>query len=176
MIRNPDGSEYKTSGSISQYEQKSLLPLFDLWDQEAIKQGGTKIKYYEIFISENEIDPLYIEARNKLFSPVPIELWAFYEPISSQNFISSLGWDSPDEIIFELNSAYTIKEIGHIPKIGAKIFTPHLSEYWEIIQRKYTEFKLWGTLRLQLVCRRFQDSTTTNSSNVPDIENKVKII
>lgn len=177
MIKNPDGSPYKASGTLQQFNpQSSQHKLFNLWDQEAIKQGGTPIYYYEVFIATGEIDPLYIESRGKIFSNHPIELWAVYEPIPSQNFMSAFGFDSPDEMVFEMNAKATLKAVGHMPKIGSRVFTPHLSENWEVIQRNLGEFKMWGALRLQLICKRFQESVTTGEGKVTQAKPNVKII
>lgn len=174
MIKNPDGSTYSCAGTLRQFNpQSNSHNLFNLWDQESIKQGGSPIYYYEVFINSGDIDPLYIEARNKIFSNFPVELWANYEPISSQNFMSAFGVDSPDEIIFELNAKYTLMQIGHFPKIGSRIHTPHLSENWEIVQRNLSEFKMWGTLRLQLICKRFQESVTTGEGKVSQPSYKI---
>ena len=170
MITNPDGTAYRTSGSIQQYDPKSNNhALFNLWDQEAIKQGGSPIYYYEVFISTGEIDPIYQEARGKIWSPNPIELWSSYEPIPSQNFMTAFGYDSPYDITFETNAKAVIQALGHMPKIGARIRSPHLAEDWEVIQRNLGEFKMWGALRLQIICKRWQSTITTpdGTSNNP---------
>lgn len=167
-IRNPDGSPYQTSGTVQQYSttNNNQRKLLDFWDQEAIKQGGSPLKYYEIFISTADIDTIYLEARSKLFAPIGIEIWAMYEPIASQNFMSAFGFDSHDEIIFETNAKAVLQTIGHMPKIGSRIHSPHLGEDWEIIQRNLGEFKMWGAFRLQLICKRFQESVTTGEGRV----------
>ncbi len=167
MLR-ADGSPYTTAGKLQQYNPGSNNhKLFDIWDQAAIKQGGSPIYYSEVFIPTAVIDTDYLEARGKLWSPNPIELWCFYEPITSQNYMNSFGFDSPDDVIFELNVKATLAACGHMPRLGSRIFTPHLGEYWKIIQRNLGEFKMWGALRLQLICRRWQDSVTDNSTKIP---------
>ena len=84
-MKNPDGSEYIASGKRQNYNPESTeTALFNSWDSEAIKQGGIPIYYYEMLIDMNSIDEIYREARNKLFSTTPIELWAVYEPKSNQ--------------------------------------------------------------------------------------------
>ena len=79
---------------------------------------------------------------------------------------------------FEVNYRTTLRTIGHPPKIGSRVFTPHLQENWVIIQRNLGEFKLWGSLRLELICQRFQESVTTGEGEVtqkqPDV--KIKIV
>lgn len=168
MIINPDGTPYRTSGTIQQYGTQNLpqLKLFDFWDQQVIMQGGSPLYYYEVFIPTAVIDKTYMEARSKLYSPKPIEIWGMYEPIASQNFITALGWDSPDDVVFDTNAKAIIQAIGHMPKIGSRIFSPHLSENWEIVQRNLGDFKLWGAFRCQLICRRFQESKTTSEGRV----------
>lgn len=165
MLKNADGSNYVASGNISQFDPVGLQTehcLFDLWDQEEIMQGGSPIEYYEVFIQNSTIDPLYLEDRGKIWSNVPVQLYALYEPIPSKNLMNAFGIDGADEMIFELNYKSVLNAVGHPPKIGSRIFTPHLRENWVIIQRNLGEFKLWGVLRLQILCQRFQDNATSN--------------
>lgn len=178
-LRNQDGTPYTLRGSVQQYDPLDRThDLFNLWDQEAILRGGSPIFYHEVIIGQNMIDPLYNEARNKLFSNHPVQLWCTYEPIPSQNMLNNFGIDAPDEITFELNYRAVLRAVGHPPKIGSRLFTPHLRENWEIIQRNLGEFKLWGALRLELICRRFQENLVTGDGKVtqkqPDV--KIKIV
>lgn len=166
-IYNPDGSEYKPSGEFVQYKPKSgEHDVFNSWDQEAIKIGGAPLHYYEIFINVSEIDELYVEARDKLWSQHPISVYGYFDPVPSQNFMSVFGIDSPEEMMFEFNYRYILNAIGHAPKIGARIYSPHKNQDWVIIQRNVQEFKLWGELRLQVMCTRFQESLTTGEGKV----------
>jgi hypothetical protein len=167
MLRNLSGTPYKAIGSLQQFDPENPAhDLFNSWDEEIIKIGGSPIYYYEVFIQRATIDPLYWEDRGKLFSQVPVQLWSFYEPVSQQNFQSTFGLDSPDELMFELNYRAVLKAVGHPPKVGSRIFTPHKRENWLIVQRKLGEYRLWGELRLQLVCERFQEDIITGEGNV----------
>lgn len=179
MLRNQDGTPYKLAGSIQQFDPEAPEhDLFNDWDQEALKRGGSPLYYYEVLIQPQTIDPLYLEDRGKLFSNNPVMLWCSYEPIPSQNELTRFGIDAPDEMKFEVNYRATLKSIGHPPKIGSRLFTPHLRENWEVIQRNLGEFKMWGALRLELICRRFQETVTTGEGKVtqkqPD--SKIKIV
>jgi len=179
MLRNQDGTPYTLAGSIQQFNLDSPEhDLFNDWDQESIKRGGSPLYYYEVLIQPQTVDPLYLEDRGKLFSNNPVMLWCNYEPIPSQNELTRFGIDAPDEMKFEVNYRMTLKTIGHPPKIGSRLFTPHLRENWEVVQRNLGEFKMWGALRLELICRRFQESVTTGEGKVtqkqPD--SKIKIV
>jgi hypothetical protein len=167
-IKNPDGSAYTFTGSYQQYGTQNLaqLKLLDFWDQQVIMQGGSPLFYYEVFIPTAVIDKTYMEARSKLYSPNQIQIWGMYEPIASQNFITAFGWDSPDDIVFDTNAKSIIQTIGHMPKIGSRIHSPHLSENWEIVQRNLGDFKMWGAFRLQIICKRFSESKTTSEGRV----------
>lgn len=163
----PNGQPFQTTGSIRQYDPTSPEhELFNTWDEELIKISGTPLFYYEVFIQEQTIDPIYAEDRGKIFSNNPITLYCYYEPIPSQNDITNFGIDAPDEMKFELNYSATLRVVGHPPKIGSRVFTPHLAENWVIIQRNLGEFKKWGAIRLELICQRFQESITTGEGNV----------
>ncbi len=166
-IKNPNGSTYTPSGSLSQYDPTSLEhDLFNLWDQEVIEIGGSPLEYYKLFININNIDELYVEARDKLYSPCPIILTGYYDPIPSSNMMGTFGIDSPDEIMFEFNYRHVLQMLGEVPKIGCRIFSPHKNENWVIIQNSTQVYKLWGELRLQVMCMRFQESLTTGEGKV----------
>ncbi len=175
-LLNEDGTPYRAAGSLQQFDPESKDHcLFNLWDQEAIRQGGSPIFYYEVFIQTGTVDPIYREDRGKIFSNIPIQLYALYEPIPSQNFQNVFGIDAPDEMIFETNLQETFGIIGHMPKVGSRIHTPHKREDWEIVQRNTAEYKLWGEIRLQILCRKFQESVTTGEGKVTQAKPDFKI-
>ena len=89
--------------------------------------------------------------------------------------MSAFGFDSPDEMMFEFNYKSVLRQIGHPPKIGSRLHTPHLREDWVIVQRMTGEYKLWGSLRLQILCQRFQESTTTGEGKVTQKKPDFKI-
>lgn len=164
-IYRTDGSAYCPTGSLQQFDDK--LPERDLlntYDAETIRLGGSPLFYFELFIDINNIDPLYIESRAKIFSQNPIQLWCVYEPVPSQNMQTAFGLDSPDEMTFDLNYRETLAILGHPPKIGSRLRTPFLNEDWVIIERKLGEFKLYNALRLQLICQRFQEDSVSGTS------------
>lgn len=179
-IKNPDGSTYKPTGSLQQFDPENKEhELFNIWDQEAIEIGGTPLEYYEVFINVNNIDELYVESRDKIWSQHPVCIYGYYDPIPSQNAMGAFGIDSPDEMMFEFNYQHVLKTLGHAPKIGSRIFSPHKREHWVVVQRGVEVFKLWGELRLQVMCGRFQESLTTGEGKVcqksPDFQiNSVK--
>lgn len=175
-IKNPDGSAYNLSGSLQQFDPNNPEhDLFNLWDQEIIEIGGSPLYYYDIFINMANIDTLYVEARDKLWSPCPVCIYGYYDPIPSQNMMGAFGIDSPDEMMFEFNYRYVLKKLGFAPKIGSRIFSPHKNENWVVIQRNVETFKLWGELRLQVMCQRFQESITTGEGKVTQRQPDFKI-
>ncbi len=168
-LLTPDGKPYRASGSLQQYDPANpQIALFNLWDEDAIRIGGTPVYYYEQFIPTGEIDPDYFEARGKLYSNHPIELWALYEPLASQNYQNQFGITSMNDIQLECNYQAVLRAIGHPPKVGSRVYTPHLGENWEIVQNNLEEFKLWTALRLKIVCKQFQESVTTSSGRVTE--------
>lgn len=175
-IKNPNGSIYKPTGTLEQFDPESPeLDLFNVWDQEVIEIGGTPLFYYDVFININNIDELYVEARDKIYCQTPIQIYGYYDPIPSQNMMGVFGIDSPDEMMFEFNYQHVLKKLGHAPKIGSRIFSPHKRENWMVIQRNVEVFKLWGELRLQVMCIRFQESLTTGEGKVTQRQPDFKI-
>jgi len=116
MLRNPDGTPYEL-GNLKLYDpNKPDYALMDQWDAEIIERSGSPIMYYEVFINVSSIDPLYREARDKLFSPNPVKLFATYEPIGSQFYQDEFGIGSPDDIVFTCNKCAVLEALGHFPK------------------------------------------------------------
>jgi hypothetical protein len=172
MLRNCDGTPLKLgcgSGEspLAQFDPENPdLNLFNSFDAEIIDIAGSPIFYYELFIQKQTIDPLYREDRGKIWSITPIELKGYYEPITSQNYVNMFGTDAPDEMKFEFNYREVLKKLGHPPKLGSRLFTPHKRENWVIVQRNVGEFRLWGELRLLIIAQRFQESVTTKEGAV----------
>lgn len=168
MLRRNDGTPYTVGGSLSAYNPQSAeRALFDRWDAEAIRINGTPLHYYELFLDANNIDPDYLESRNKIWCQTYICLYGMYDPITSQNYQNMFGIDSPDEeMVFELNFSETLKILGHKPKVGSRIFTPHRGEHWVIKQIESGEWKMWKELRLRLLCDRYQESLSTGEGRV----------
>ncbi len=176
VIKNPDGSTYKPTGTLQQFDPENPEhDLFNLWDQEVIEIGGSPLFYYDLFININDIDELYVEARDKIWSQCPVCVYGYYEPIPASNMLGMFGVDAPDEIMFEFNYRHVLKTLGKPPKIGSRIFSPHKRENWMVIQRNVEVFKLWGELRLQVMCIRFQESLTTGEGKVTQRQPDFKI-
>ena len=176
MLFNADGTPYKVVGSMQQFDPGNPEQnLFNQWDEEIIEMSGSPIFYYEVFIQSQTIDPLHREDRGKLWSPIPVQLWAYYDPVEQQNFQGTFGIDSEDDVTFELNYRAVLNTLGHPPKVGSRIYTPQKRENWEIIQRKVGEFKLWGELRLKLLCTRFQEDVATGEGQVKQATPDFKI-
>ena len=78
-------------------------------------------------------------------------------------------------MIIEFNYRSVLNILGHPPKIGSRLFTPFLKENWVIIERKTGEFKMYGVLRLQCICQRFQedDISGTSINNNKDVDYKI---
>ena len=164
-IFNTNGTPYRPSGSLVQFDPENPAhDLFNRLDSEAIRLYGSPLFYYEVFIQTTNIDKLYLEDRSKLWSPIPITIYAYYEPIEPQNPSTAFGIDGPGDVLFECNYRSVLQTIGHVPKRGSRIQSPHLNEFWIVVDTKLAQFQLWGALHLQIVCTRFQETSTDSSS------------
>lgn len=183
MIRRSDGTPFTLKGSRTQFDPDSPAhDLFNRYDEEIIRVGGTPIFYYEVLIQQQTIDPVYMEDRGKLFANNPVQLYGYYEPPQQQNMSGLFGYDTPDEeIIIETNYKAVLREIKnatgyeHPPKVGSRIFTPHRRENWIIIDTRLDQFKMWGAIRLQIHCKKFQETSTTGEGNVTQSQPDFKI-
>lgn len=179
MIRNSDGTPYRLNADINQYNPSAPEhDLFNIWDEDAIRRGGSPVYYYDILLQPQTTDHFYKEDRGKLFSPTYTELYCTYEVQASQNYVNQFGTDCTNTVILEFNYRAVLRALGRPPKVGAKIYTPHLKEYWKVLQRNAGEFKMWGILRLQLLCQKWQNDAVTGgfTGNVPDTPSGLDII
>jgi hypothetical protein len=53
-------------------------------------------------------------------------LYCSYDPKNSQNLVNAFGIDAPDELQIEFNYRDVLQKVGHPPKIGSRLYTPHL--------------------------------------------------
>ena len=177
MILRPDGKPYNVIGTRQQFDDRRAdHDLLNSYDQEAIKIGGSPIFYYECFIQTQNIDPIYLEDRSKIFSDTPVQLYGLYEPKASQNLQTAFGIDAPDEMMFEFNYKAVLEALGHKPKIGSRLHTPFLQEDWVIIQNNLAEFKLWHVYRIHVLCQRYQDDVVTGAGRVSQKKADYKIV
>lgn len=160
-ILNPDGTPYRLTPYQNYDPNNPDIDLFDEWDAESIRMGGTPVYYYKCFVTA--IDRTYLESRSKIWADQPIELFATYDPVAAQQALGPYGIDSLDEITLDCNYKDVIRRVGEMPRPGSRIMTPHLREHWEVIQCSLAEFRGWRAVRLQIVCQRFPTSLTDNS-------------
>jgi hypothetical protein len=167
-IYNADGTPFSPVGSLVQFDPGNPdYALFNSYDQDAIMIGGSPLEYYEVFINITSMDQLYLEARDKLWSPNPVQIYGYYDPIEPQNPSTAFGIDGPGDVMFECNRSAVQQAIGHMPKRGSKIQTPHLNEYWVIVDVRLAQFQLWGALHVQLICERFQENISDVKTDMP---------
>ncbi len=176
VIRNTDGTPFQLTGSLQRFDPLSPAhDLFNVYDSEVIMLYGSPLFYYEVMIQIENIDRLYIEDRTKLWNPNYQMFYGFYEPIEQQNPSTQFGIDGIGEVVFECNTRAVVNAIGHMPKRGSRIHTPHLGENWVVVDTRLTQFQLWGAIHLQIICERFRESLTDSSSTVPQPQRQYPI-
>ncbi len=167
-IYNPDGTPYQPKGSLQQFDpQGSAHDLFNRFNREIIEIGGSPVFYYEMFVGSQDIDHLFIEARNKMWSQHPVEFMAMYDPASPTMAMTMYGPDAGNNaMVFYTNYQHFLDKIGHPPVIGSRIHTPQLRENWKIMDRRTSGYQNWGVVTLEIHCVRFQESLTTGEGKV----------
>lgn len=167
-IYNTDGTRFDVSGNLAQFDPNNpRKDLFNRWDEDVIAIGGSPLFYFEVFIQFQTVDKLYLEDRGKIWSNIPITIYGYYEPVEPQNPSTMHGIDGPSDVMFECNYSAVLRTIGHMPKRGSRINTPHLNENWVIVDTRLAQFQYWSVTHLQLICERFQENLTTGEGDVP---------
>lgn len=177
-IYRPDGSVYSPKGSMQQFDPKGQShDLFNRFNKEIIEIGGSPIFYFEMFVGKQNIDPIYVESRSKMWSQHPIELMAMYEPLSPQLAMTLFGPDAASNtMVFYTNYQHFLDKVGHPPVVGSRIYTPQLKEHWEILDRRSGGYQNWGVVTLEIHCVRFQETSTQGEGRVTQPKQDYDII
>jgi len=172
-ILNPDGTPFKASGTLQQFNPNNPNHLlFNKLDSEVIRLGGSPLLYYECLIQFQTMDKLYFEDRGKLWAPIPVTFYGTYEPIEPENPSTVIGVEGGGDLMFECNYRAVWDAVGHMPKWGSRIHTPHMNENWVVVNTRVAQFNYWGVYHLQIICERFRESLTTGESEISQAKAK----
>lgn len=166
VIKNPDGTPYELSCFKFFDKTASFHNLFNDYNQELAKIGGSPIYYYEAIIPPSTIDPVYWESRGMLYSDQYVVFHAYYEPFMMKYQDMFALHPGTDTQIFKASYNEVISAIGHPPKLDSRIYTPHKGENWKIVNCITGGYEYWGELTIEIICDKFQENLETGEGQV----------
>lgn len=126
-------------------------------DGQWIESAGHPIFILGV-IEYETTDPLYLEkVTHKHIYGSPILVYGIYE-YSPTNAMTAFGIDEPDELNIEVNYDILIEKLKMLPKIGTLLKVEE--ENWVVANYNWVYDKFIGKKRLNLTCRRYQESAT----------------
>jgi hypothetical protein len=141
------------------------LNLFNLVDDELIKLSGSKMYFYKYMRSE-DYDPVYMEARNKPVSKIPIIVHGHYEPESLNEELTNFGIELKNDQLFTFNKSYIEKKLGR-PVIPGDIIKPFFqNQKYEIFQVIEDSFEAYGVYHLVCNAKLLRDSADVQDTPV----------
>ena len=145
------------------------INLFNLVDDENIRLSGSKLNIYKFFRDSN-YDEVYLEARNKVISKTPIEVYGFYEPKLLGENLSEFGIELTDDQMFSFNKSYVERKLSRSLHPGDVIEPLFQDRKYEVFEVQEESFEIYGVYHLICHCRLLRDSQDVQDSPRVDAE------
>lgn len=144
------------------------INLFNLVDDEIIKLSGSKMYLFKYNQTE-DYDPVYMEARNKPVSKIPIIVHGHYEPTTLDQSLTNFGIEIQNDQLFTFNKSYIEKKLGR-PLIPGDVIKPFFQDQkYEIFQVNEDSFEAYGIYHLVCHARILRDSTQIQDTPLKDV-------
>jgi hypothetical protein len=111
---------------------------------------------------DKTVEKLYLEGTVFVAIP-PVLIYAFYD-YPKQQQLNTFGIDEPDEIGIQVNAKVAYSKLGLIPPIGTLLLVEDSD--WLVVNRNYIYNRFIGKYRLNLTCRRYQESVTAGKNSI----------
>ena len=145
------------------------INLFNLVDDENIRLSGSKLNIYKFFRDSN-YDEVYLEARNKVISKTPIEVYGFYEPKLLEENLSEFGIELTDDQMFSFNKSYVERKLSRSLHPGDVIEPLFQDRKYEVFEVQEESFEIYRVYHLICHCRLLRDSQDVQDSPRVDAE------
>ena len=145
------------------------INLFNLVDDENIRLSGSKLNIYKFFRDSN-YDEVYLEARNKVISKTPIEVYGFYEPKLLEENLSEFGIELTDDQMFSFNKSYVERKLSRSLHPGDVIEPLFQDRKYEVFEVQEESFEIYGVYHLICHCKILRDSQDIQDSPMVDVE------
>lgn len=133
------------------------MGLMNAVDEEIIRLGGSKVKYYKSYVLEN-YDKVYLEERNKVIDKNAITVWCNYDPTVIEESLTEFGIELTNDQVFVFNKTYIERILQRPPKEGDIVETMFQDLKFEIFEVQEDSFESYGVYHFNCHARLLRDS------------------
>jgi hypothetical protein len=129
-----------------------------------IENAGHPIVVSGVFRpTNNNIDNIYCEDRDKIFESMHVTIYGFYD-YPTTSYCTTFGIDALNDLEVQLNAELLLKKLGKFPEIGTLLYIEQSN--WLVINRSWVYNRFIGKYRISLICQRYQESVTTGKNGI----------
>lgn len=139
--------------------------LFNLVDDELIKLSGSEILLFK-YMKSDDVDDVYMEARQKTIMREPIKLFGNYDPRPIEETLTQFGVEIQNDQVFIFNKSYVERMVGR-PIIPGDILKPVFQNMkFEVYQVQEDGFQSYGIYHLMVHARLLRDSEEIHNESL----------
>lgn len=157
----------ETSGLLSVYDPFNPdRQFFDIVETEMIQISSPPIKYYKLLHQQNNIDPLYSEARRRDGYMDPVVVYGHYDDPSPSQELVQYGLQNLEDIEIWFNYNNLLRTIGDKLQVG-DILQTYDAKLWEVMTSIVVDEALWRAQHNMIKAKRL----TTEGIFLPSMPN-----
>lgn len=159
----PEGRDTR----LSLFNKKNDKNLFNFIDAENIKLSGSRIRVYQ-YVQSNDIDEVYMEARQKTISSEPVIVWGHFDPRPIEENLSQFGVEIQYDQVFNFNKSYVEKLLGRPIVIGDVLEPEFQNIKFEVYEVQEDSFEAYGVYHLLVHAKVLRDTEGIHNENFLD--------
>ena len=146
--------------------------LFNSIDDELIKLSGSMVYLYKYSVSQ-ELDPVYMESRNKTIAAEPVILYAHYDPRAVEESLGQYGLEHQNDQIFVFNKSYAEMKVGR-SIIAGDILAPAFQKIkYRVFEVQEDSFESYGIYHLVCTAKILRDTEAVQDQPMLDLPKEV---
>ena len=148
------------------------INLFNLVDDEMIRLGGSKMRFYK-YIQTQEFDDVYMESREKPINKEPIIVHGHYSPEAMQENLTQFGIELTNDQVFTFNRSYIEQKLGREIIPGDVVEPFFQNQKYEIFEVVEDSFESYGVYHLVCSAKLLRDSTVVQDKALTKTPDKL---
>jgi len=148
------------------------INLFNLVDDEMIRLGGSKFKFYKYYQTD-DFDEVYMESRNKPIAKNAIVVHGHYDPISMSEELTQFGIELTNDQLFTFNKSYIERKLGR-SVIPGDIIKPFFQDQnYEIFEVVEDSFEVYGVYHLVCSAKLLRDAPDVQDTPLSEVSDEL---
>ena len=158
---------------LSLFDQNNAdINLFNLVDDEMIRLAGSKFSFYK-YNQTDDIDPVYMESRNKPIAKIAITVHGHYDPISMSEELTQFGIQMTNDQIFTFNKSYIERKLGRRVIPGDVIKPFFQDQRYEIFEVVEDSFESYGVYHLVCSAKLLRDAPDVQDTPLTEVSDEL---